>query len=331
MMRMLRNREIQITLGIMLLVAFLGVIGGYFISQVAARVVAVVSLVLILVFIFFTSWRYRELDKLSDYLLRVVEGDYGLDIRDNAEGELSILKSEIYKVTVMLNEQATALRSEKGNLADALSDISHQLKTPLTSMFVMTDLLCGELPETKRVEFTDRLRSQLERIQWLLSCLLKLSKLDAGAVEFKKGKVSAQQVIAAAWEPLQIVMELKNQKMMVECTDFDFSCDLHWTVEALVNILKNCVEHTPTGGEIRVSAVDYPMYVEISVEDNGGGIDPADLPYIFKRFYRGKNAGADSIGIGLAMAKGIVVAQGGSVDVRSDSTGSRFMLRFYRR
>ncbi len=330
MMRILRNREVFVALGIMLLIAAVGVIGGLFVSAVVARIVGAVSLVLILVFLLFAWWRYRELDRLSDYLLRVVEGDYGLDIRDNAEGELSILKSEIYKVTVMLNEQAAALRREKGSLADALSDISHQLKTPLTSMFVMTDLLCGELPEAKRVEFTDRLRSQLERIQWLLTCLLKLSKLDAGAVEFRKDKVAAKEVIAAACEPLLIVMELKGQKLTLDCPGFEFVCDLNWTAEALVNILKNCVEHTPAGGEIRISAVDYPLYTEIIVEDNGGGIDQADLPYIFNRFYRGKNAGEDSIGIGLAMAKGIVAAQGGSIDVRSDSKGSRFMLRFYR-
>ena len=329
-MRLLRNREVLAVLGIMLLIAAAGVIGGMFVSPVAAGIVGAVSAVLILVFLLFTWLRYRELDRLSDYLLRVVEGDYGLDIRDNAEGELSILKSEIYRVTVMLNEQASALRREKGSLADALSDISHQLKTPLTSMFVMTDLLCGELPEAKRVEFTDRLRSQLERIQWLLTCLLKLSKLDAGAVEFKKDKVAAQEVIAAACEPLLIVMELKDQKLTLACPEFEFACDRHWTAEALVNILKNCVEHTPAGGEIRISAVDYPLYTELIVEDNGGGIDQADLPYIFNRFYRGKNAGEDSIGIGLAMAKGIVAAQGGSIDVRSDSKGSRFMLRFYR-
>ena len=330
MIRLLRNREVLAVLGIMLLIAAAGVIGGMFVSSFVAEIVGAVSAVLILIFLLFTRWRYRELDRLSDCLLRVVEGDYGLDIRDNAEGELSILKSEIYKVTVMLNEQAAALRREKGSLADALSDISHQLKTPLTSMFVMTDLLCGELPEAKRVEFTDRLRSQLERIQWLLTCLLKLSKLDAGAVAFKKDKVAAQEVVAAACEPLLIVMELKDQKLTLDCPEFEFVCDLHWTAEALVNILKNCMEHTPPGGEIRIRAVDNPLYTELIVEDNGGGIDEADLPYIFNRFYRGKNAGEDSIGIGLAMAKGIVTAQGGSVDVRSDSRGSRFMLRFFR-
>lgn len=318
----------MLVLSVMLLVSLVGIIVGSSVS--AAGIVAAVSAAFVLLFLGFTWWRYRELDRLAEYLTRVVEGNYGLDIRDNAEGELSILKSEIYKVTVMLSEQAAALRKEKGNLADALSDISHQLKTPLTSMFVMTDLLCGDLPEEKRVEFTGKLRRQLERIEWLVTSLLKLSRLDAGTVEFRKAAVSAERLVSAACEPLLITMELKEQKLVVDCPEFEFVCDLNWTVEALVNILKNCVEHTPAGGEIRISCRDYPLYTEIVIEDNGTGIDKADLPYIFNRFYKGKNAGDDSIGIGLAMAKSIVVAQGGSVDVRSSDLGSKFMLRFFR-
>lgn len=325
---MLRNREVLLIFAAMVLVAVLGVVAGLMVSLFAAGIVGAVSVILILAFLLFTRWRYREVDRLSEYLARVMQGDYSLDIRDNAEGELSILKSEIYKVTVMLTEQAAALRQEKVNMANVLSDISHQLKTPLTSMFVMTDLLCGDLPDAKRVEFTGMLRSQLERIQWLVTSLLKLSRVDAGTVEFKKDRVLVEDVVAAACEPLLILMEIRGQKLVVNSLDFTFVCDFNWTVEALVNILKNCVEHTPRGGEIRVSCFDNPLYAEIVVEDTGKGIDTADLPYIFNRFYKGKNAGDDSIGIGLAMTKSIVVSQGGSITVRSSSAGSRFMLRF---
>ena len=328
-MRLLRNREVLFTLGAMALVTVTGVIFASFISAVAAGIVSAVSLVLIGLFVAFTNWRYREVDKLADYLVQVTQGDYSLNLRDNVEGELSILKSEIYKVTVMLNEQAATLRQEKVSLADALSDISHQLKTPLTSMFVMTDLLCGDLPEAKRAEFTGKLRSQLERIQWLVTSLLKLSKLDAGTVVFRKDLTSANRVVQSASEPLQILMELKSQSLVVNCPEFEFYCDLNWTVEALVNILKNCVEHTPKGGEIRINCINNPLYTEITVEDSGAGIDKSDLPYIFNRFYKGKNAGDDSVGIGLAMAKSIVVSQGGSIDVRSSSVGTKFMLRLY--
>ena len=329
-MRLLRNREIWKMLGVMLVLALAAAGAGLVISPAAAGIVGAFALALVAVSMIYTWRRYRELERLAAYLLRVVEGDYGLDIRDSAEGELSILKSEIYKVTVMLREQAAALREEKGNLADALSDISHQLKTPLTSMFVMTDLLCGELPEGKRAEFTDRLRSQLERIGWLLSCLLKLSRLDAGVVEFRKEEVFLGRVIEAACEPLLISMELKEQELRADCPEISCCCDFHWTVEALVNILKNCVEHTPRGGTIQISAETNPLYTEIVVADNGPGIDPEDLPHVFQRFYRGKNADCDSIGIGLAMARGIIVSQGGSIQVKSDKWGSRFILRFYK-
>lgn len=328
-MRMLRNPEVLAILAVIVLLGAAAVAVSFWVSAAAAVIAALVG-GYSLVFLGFTRWRYRELDRLAAYLVRVVEGDYDLDIRDNAEGELSILKSEIYKVTVMLTEQAAALRREKSFLADALSDISHQLKTPLTSMFVMTDLLCGELPEGKRVEFTGRLRSQLERIQWLLSCLLKLSKLDAGAVEFRCDSITPRWLFTAASEPLLIALELKEQRLLTDCSDFEFACDPNWTVEALVNVLKNCVEHTPAGGEIQLRAADNPLYTELTIADNGPGIDPGDLPFIFNRFYRGKNAGEDSIGIGLAMAKSIITAQAGNIEAYSDQMGSRFVLRFHK-
>lgn len=325
---MFRNREVLLMTVIMVLLSAVGIVAGY--SRNAVGIIAVISTVFVLLFLSFTCWRYRELDRLAEYLTQVVEDNYDLDIRNNTEGELSILKSEIYKVTVMLREQAVALQKEKGNLADALSDISHQLKTPLTSMCVMTDLLSGDLPQDKRVEFTDKLRRQLERIQWLVSSLLKLSRLDAGTVEFRKTTVPAGELVSAACEPLLIPMDLKDQRLIVDCPEFEFNCDWNWTVEALVNIVKNCVEHAPAGGEIRIKCLDYPLYTEIAVEDTGKGIDKGDLPYIFNRFYKGKNAGKDSVGIGLAMAKSIVTAQGGSINVRSSSLGSKFILRFIR-
>lgn len=330
MLRMFRNREVQAALGLIVVISAAGTLGAASISSASAGVAAAVSVLLVSVFIVYTAWRYREVDKLSQYLRRVVQGDHTLDIRDNAEGELSILKNEIYKVTVMLSEQASALRREKGNLADALSDISHQLKTPLTSMFVLTDLLCEDLPEERRQEFTDKLRNQLERLQWLVTSLLKLSKLEAGTIEFRRRQVEAGRIVREACEPLMIPMELKGHSLVIHCPECRFSCDPNWTVEALVNIIKNCVEHTPAGGEIKISCQDNPLYLEISVEDSGSGIDKEDLPYIFNRFYKGKNAGDDSVGIGLAMAKGIISAQGGTIDVRSSREGAKFFLRFHK-
>lgn len=329
-MELFRNREVVRLAQAMAAVFIVGVALSYSISPAAVAVVVAASVGFVLLFGVFTWWRYRALARLSGYLAQVRRGDYSLDVRDNVEGELSVLKNEIYKVTVTLKEQAAAQEKKKAYLAQALSDISHQLKTPLTSMFVLTDLLCGEnLPPEKRAEFTQRMRAQLERMQWLVTSLLKLSRLDAGTVEFKPRKADANQLLQAACQPLLIPMELKGQRLET-CAgeDVRIHCDANWTAEALINIIKNCVEHTPQGGVIRVTASDNPLYAEIVISDNGCGIDPADLPYIFNRFYRGRNAAEDSLGIGLAMARSIVTAQGGSIEVKSDRGGTKFFVRF---
>lgn len=314
----------------LVVIGLAGLVAAAFVSWAAVGIVALVTMLFIVVALVYVRRQYREVDTLSQYLAQVVQGDYSLDIRDNAEGDMSILKNEIYKVTVMLREQAAALRQEKISMADALSDISHQLKTPLTSMFVMTDLLCRDLPEEKRIEFTGKLHNQLERLQWLVSSLLKLSRLDAGTVQFKKDTVTAARLLEAVCDPLLVPMELKEQSLQVDCPDAEVVCDFNWTVEAMVNILKNCAEHTPRGGEIKISCGENPLYTEIAIQDSGPGIDPIDRPYIFQRFYKGRNAGDDSVGIGLAMAKSIITAQQGSIDVHSSAAGSRFLVRFFK-
>lgn len=314
-----------------LVIAVAATAAAYAASPLAAAVMGVSSLVMIAVFLLFTRSRYRQLIRMTAYLKRVNGGDYSLELRDNDEGELSILKSEIYKVTTTLREQNEALKNEKTVLVNSLSDISHQLRTPLTSMLMMTDLLCGsDLSREKRLEFTGCIRQQLERLQWLVESLLKISRLDAQAVTFKKRRVAPDELIKKACAPLNIPIELKNQSLTVETDGAPFLCDLNWTAEALINVLKNCVEHTPRGGRLRISAFTNPLYTEVSVQDTGPGIDGADLPNIFNRFYKGKNACPDSVGIGLAMAKAIVEAQGGSIEARSGAGGAAFTLRFPR-
>lgn len=291
------------------------------------------SVILIGIMIFFTRRRYQEIEKLSAYLRRIYNGDYSLDIRDNMEGELSILKNEIYKVTLILSKQAEALQVEKEQLADVLSDISHQLKTPLTSMMVMSELLSNdELEPERKKEFTKNLEIQFRRMEWLLTSLLKLSKLDAGTIEFKKENISASEVVKQALKPILIPMELKEQKLKISGgEEISFLGDFNWTVEALVNILKNCMEHTQDGGTISVVYTENPIFVQIRITDNGSGIEKEDLPFIFKRFYKGKNAGEDSIGIGLALAKSIIVSQNGDVTVTSQKNqGTEFNIKFYK-
>jgi signal transduction histidine kinase len=330
---MLRNKEFKIMLFVMGGIALSGSLLGFAQDMGTGLLLLFLSGTLLLTAILFTRRRYMDIRRLSDYLRRICSGDYSLDLRDNQEGELSILKSDIYKVTLLLSKQAEMLKGEKQQLADALSDISHQLKTPLTSMMMMADLLSKpDLAAEKRTEFTKTLTQQLQRMEWLLSSLLKLSRLDAGTVEFKKERVLAATLIDQAVKPLLIPMELRNQKLVLEGEEQAcLLADINWTVEALINILKNCMEHNGDGGTLTIRYSENPIYTEILIEDTGKGIEKEDLPYIFKRFFRGKNAGQDSVGIGLALAHSIITAQNGNITVTSrPGEGSCFSVKFYK-
>ncbi|SMF92885.1 Signal transduction histidine kinase [Paenibacillus uliginis N3/975] len=330
---MLRNREIQILLLIMGSVSLTAIVAAAFISSVATAFVTILSILLIGCSLLFTRWRYRELANLSVYLREISNGNDSLDVRDNQEGELSILKNDIYKVTLMLSEHRSLLQRDKIQLTDAISDISHQLKTPLTSMTVMADLLSApDLPPAKRTEFTHHIRIQLERIDWLVSSLLKLSKMDAKTIQFKKDRIPMKNLIQKALEPVMIPMDIKGQTVSIAGDDnVSFVGDFNWTAEAVINILKNGVEHTPEGGEIAITFFENALFTEIVIADNGKGIPKEDLPYIFKRFYKGKNASEGSIGIGLAMAHSIIASQNGVIDVTSDSgKGTQFRIKFYK-
>lgn len=331
---MLRNREIQLFLAALLAISVAAVIlTAVFVSEATAWSIAAASFLLVLTALVFTWWRYREIDKLSGYLQKISNGDFQLDVRDNTEGELSLLKSQIYKVTNMLSEHGTLLREDKEKLTDAISDISHQLKTPLTSMMVMADLLRdNRLDGAKRSEFTRNLRVQLERMDWLVSSLLKLSKIDAGTIMFKKEPVSVPVLIDKVIEPLLVPLDIKGLQLEIEGDpQAAFSGDLNWSAEALINILKNCVEHTPEGGQLSIGYTENALYTEIAIADNGSGILKQDLPHIFKRFYKGQNAGDDSVGIGLAMAYSIITSQQGDIEVKSEpAMGTSFHIKFYK-
>ena len=328
-----RNREIRWLCSVLLACLLICTGVGFLAAPAAGLAAFVCGLLTGGVAVLFTYRRYRQIGELSGYLKRISTGEYSLDVRDNEEGELSILKSELYKMTVMLSENAGLLQREKTELADSLADISHQLKTPLTSMMVMADLLQdAQLPAAKREEFTERIRAQLERIQWLVSSLLKMSKLDAGVVTFRLEAVPVRSLLEKAAAPLLIPIELKTQFLLY---DGDSAarcrCDPHWTAEALLNILKNCMEHTPVGGHLRLSWLENPLYSEIRIEDDGEGIAREDLPHIFTRFYKGKNASEDSAGIGLAMARTILERENGLITVDSvPGRGTRFVIRLYK-
>ncbi len=329
---MLRNKRFRQMLILMSGMAVVGCIAAYLLLPAAGYLMLILSALLILTAVLYTRSRYRDIGQLSDYLRKIYSGDYTLDLRDNQEGELSILKNEIYKVTLILSSQAQLLENEKKALADAISDISHQLKTPLTSMSVMAELLQSEqLGAEKRREFSRNLEAQLSRMDWLLSSLLKLAKMDAGTIRFKQEEVSVKKLIEKVTKPLLIPMELKEQTLLEEGeAGASFCGDADWTYEALINILKNCIEHTQNGGTITIHYSQNPIYTEIIISDNGSGIDKEDLPFLFQRFYKGKNASPDSVGIGLAMAQEIIDGQNGSISVTSKKDeGTSFSIKFY--
>ena len=274
---------------------------------------------------------HRNLRRLTEDLDRLLQNGVPLPIDQYREGELSILANQMEKVTLRLTESADRVRREKENLADSLADISHQLRTPMTAMnLAVTMLRKPALDDTRRMELTAELRRQFQRIDWLVETLLKISKLDAGTVELRSEEVPLQSVLDRAAEPLAIALDVHGVRLEIVCGREQFTGDPGWTAEAVGNILKNCMEHTPAGGTIRVTARDTPILTELQIEDSGEGIPEADLPHLFDRFYQGANAAPGSYGIGLSLAKAIITAQNGTIQARNGSSGAQFRIKFYK-
>ena len=299
------------------------IVGNYreaqlYIVSIFLVLIALFCFAVFFIFYFYLKRMDNSLINISEYINRLLNKDYALDIIDNDEGTLSSLKNDIYKVTVMMKEQNELLKQDKMLLANNLADISHQLKTPLTSMLLMSDLLdSDELTKEERKEFLRVIKSQLKRIEWLVSSLLKLSKLDAKTIEFKKDQIHAHDLLRKAIEPVYMMIETKDQQYLVSGDNPLIETDVNWTCEAFVNILKNCSEHTPQGGILKAEVFDTVMYTEFVLSDNGVGIDAKDLPFIFDRFYRCSTVSKESVGIGLAMAYSIITGQDGTISVQS--------------
>lgn len=327
----MNDREIRIILIVSsVLTAVLSVICAFF-SEICAVLCLALGIILIIIFTVVTKQRYKNLNDLNDYLSLVCKGIYDMNIDDNTEGELSILKNNLYKVITLLQSQNEYLKNDKLYLADSIADISHQLKTPLTSMMVMCELLENEESPDKRQEFVAVINNQLSKMKWLITNILKISKLDADATEFKRDEVSILSVLDDSLKPFALTAELKNIAIQNGANDFVFNGDESWTVEAVSNIVKNCLEHTNDGGKITIASDSTNLYNKLTISDNGCGIAEEDLPHIFERFYHGKNSSKDSVGIGLALAKTVFEKENASVTVESEQgRGSVFEIRFYK-
>lgn len=274
----------------------------------------------------------KKINEITKYIEEINRGNYKLNIEENTEDELSILKNELYKITIMLKEVAENSQKDKTTLKDSLSDISHQIKTPITSILIMLDNILSDenMPEDIKKDFIKDIKREIINIKFLVESILKLSKIDSNSIKFIKKEVFIKDIINEAVKNVSMLSELKNIEIIVSGDDsIKTICDLKWQVEAITNILKNCIEHSYENRKIYINYNQNNMYTELKIEDNGTGIDAKDLPHIFERFYKGKNSSSDSVGIGLALSKSIIESNNGYIQVDSElNKGTTFIIKY---
>ena len=295
--------------------------------------VIIIFILFLALSMFYFKKIYNDIIDMTNYVYHSSEGrNYEMKNR-NQEGQIGLLKTELLKMTNILKEKVELLNNEKIFLNNTISDISHQLKTPMTSLILLNDLMYGDLPKETKKDFLDKIKSQLIRMEWLIKSMLKLSKVEAKVIDFKNEKVNINELIKKSIQPILVQIENKNIEVNILGDDKSYyNGDMNWSTEALVNVIKNCVEHTPINGSINIKFEQNPLYSEIIIKDSGEGIDKKDLPNIFKRFYRGKSSSKeDSVGIGLAMAKSIIESQNGDIYVKSEKNkGAEFHIIFHK-
>lgn len=297
-------------------------------------ILIILLLSLLLVFIMYDKSQNKKVQKITEYIKEINRGIYNLNIQENDEDELSILKNELYKITVMLKEQSENSKRDKMTLKKSLEDISHQLKTPLTSIMIMLDNLLDnqDMNKETRNDFIKSIYRETANINFFIQALLKLSKFDANTIKFNKNDTELQYIINTAVQNVMPICDLKNIEIVIENkTNIEphVNCDAKWQVEAITNIIKNCVEYSKEKSKIYINYEENNVYCGITIQDNGCGMDKKDLKHIFERFYKAKNSNKDSIGIGLALAKTIIENDNGYITVESEiGKGTRFNVRY---
>ena len=301
--------------------------------KIEISIIFIGSIILLLIFIIYERNQDKEIGEITKYLEAINNKNYTLKIDENSEDELSILKNELYKVTVMLRENASNSLKDKVNLKIALEDISHQLKTPLTSILIILDNLIDnpEMDYQTRVEFLHDFKREAVRIQSLIQSILKLSKFDSNTVQFIKKDIYLKQIVEEAIKNTESLADLKNIKINVEGNKkIKLNCDLLWQTEAVTNILKNCIEHSSENTQIDIKYNNNSVYSYITITDYGEGISKEDIPHIFERFYRGKNSANESIGIGLSLSKTIIESNNGIITVESNNNKTTFTIKYFK-
>jgi K+-sensing histidine kinase KdpD len=327
---MFRNREFRQFAILFSLITAAAVTLGFAINT-AAGILAIASAAAFgTAFFVFTKARYKNIAQISDQIDLVLHNADHLYIGESDEGELSILQSEITKMTLRIREQNAALKKEKEHLADSLADIAHQLRTPLTSVNLILSLLENNLDENERKALIWETKELFVQVDWLLTSLLKLSRLDAGIVVFQSEQIDVNNLICTALHPFLIPMELHDIDLQIDVPKgIIIQGDSGWLSEAIQNIIKNSMESAGENGKIEIVCRSNPLFTEIAIHDSGAGFEKEDLPCLFDRFHRGKNVGATGYGIGLALCKMIITRQGGTITAKNHTQGGAiFAIRF---
>lgn len=327
---MFRNKEIRRFFIFFSGISIAASVIGFSINAKAGILILIFSVFSGILYASFTKARYQSIAQLSEQIDRVLHNADYLCINDSEEGELSILQSEITKMTLRIREQNHALKKEKEHLAESLADIAHQLRTPLTSAHLILSLLEKNPEEKERKNLLRESEGLFAQMEWLVNSLLKLSRLDAGIVVFKNDPVKMRSLMNTAVHPLLIPMELHNIELCTEIPEeMMIHGDMAWLSEAIQNILKNCIQSVGDNGKIEILCEDTPLFSEIRIHDSGPGFEKEDLPHLFERFYRGQKEEAAGFGIGLALCKMIIIRHGGRIHAKNHwNGGALFSIRF---
>lgn len=295
-----------------------------------------IYLIICLVYLTIIINNDKKKDKEINEVIKIIEEinnkNYSFKMKDINEEDLSLLKNEIYKTTIMLNEISEISKKDKKELEESLEDISHQLKTPLTSILIMIDTLLDDedMDQNTREDFLRNMKREVMNINFLVKSILKLSRLDTNTVKFISKKESVKEIIKEAILNVSLLSDLKNVKIETNLSDSFITCDYKWQIEALTNILKNSIEHSYENNKVLIESSENNAYVKITIKDFGSGIAKEDINHIFERFYKGKDSDYDSIGIGLALSKSIIEKQNGKISVESSDDGTTFTIKYFK-
>lgn len=331
-MKILHNPEVRHFVLIIFFITVLLSITVFFLNPLSSFIILIMGILFLIFFLVFETKRYKRISLLSDELDAVLNEGKDFTITDMKEGDLSLLQNEIAKTTQQLKTQAEHLKADKQFMAKTMADISHQLRTPLTSIRLNLALLKDPgVTREHQKQLLIEMSSSLSRMERLIEELLKLSRLDAGAAIMKREHLSVQSLINTSIDTLAIPLDVKNVQVNFTDNHAFLYCDKYWTNEAFTNIIKNCMEHVHENGIITIIAEENPLSTNIIIKDNGEGFSQEDLPHIFERFYKGKNASPFSIGIGLALARTIIHEQDGTIQASNNKEGGAcFTIHFYK-